>query len=116
MLLNRTLVSLVMFAMSGVPASAQQRPLVTEDTESIGSGLVLVEEGFDYVRDQPYPVSGLEGHRLRMPTLGLSIGVSSMGEIQIDGISHQRLRLTGRAEAPLSSTFRATRHRTWTTS
>ena len=84
------------------PALAQQRPLVTEDPESVGSGLVLVEGGFDYVRDQQYPVSGLEGHRFRAPTLGLSIGVSSIAEIQIDGVSYQRLRVTDRKEAPLS--------------
>ena len=101
------LVSLALVAtLSNVPVRAQQRPLVTEDPESIGSGLVLVEGGFDYVVDQPYPVSGLEGHRLRVPTLGLSIGVSSIAEIQIDGISYQRLRVTGRSEAPLSSLVR----------
>ena len=85
------------------PALAQQRPLVTEDPESIGSGVVLVEGGFDYLRDQQYPVSGLEGHRLRVPTLGLSIGVSSIAEIQIDGVSYQRLGVAERAEAPLSA-------------
>ena len=91
-----------LLALASWPALAQQRPLVTEDPESIGSGLVLVEGGFDYVRDQQYPVSGLEGHRLRVPTLGLSIGVSSIAEIQIDGVSYQRLGVTERAEAPLS--------------
>ena len=83
------------------PALAQQRPLVTEDPESIGSGLVLVEGGFDYARDQQYPVSGIEGHRFRVPTLGLSIGVSSIAEIQIDGVSYQSLSVTERTEAPL---------------
>ena len=101
--LSRTLVCVVLLAMLGVSTWAQQRPLVTEDPESIGSGLVLVEGGLDYVRDQPYPVSGLEGHRLRVPTLGLSIGVSSIAEIQIDGVSYQRLSVTGRADAPLSA-------------
>jgi hypothetical protein len=85
------------------PALAQQRPLVTEDPKPIGSGLVLVEGGFDYVRDQSYPVSGLEGHRFRVPMLGLSLGVSAIAEIQIDGVSYQRLSVTKRAEAPLSA-------------
>ena len=100
-----TTVSLIalMATLVSSPGQAQQRPLVTEDPESIGSGLVLVEGGFDYVRDQPYPVSGLAGHRFRVPTLGLSIGVSSIAEIQIDGISYQSLSITERAEAPLSS-------------
>lgn len=85
------------------PALGQQRPLVTEDPEVIGSGLVLLEGGFDYVRDQPYPVSGIEGHRLRVPTLGISMGVSSIAEIQIDGVSYQTLSVTDRVDAPLSS-------------
>ena len=84
------------------PALAQQRPLATEDPESVGSGLVRIEGGFDYVRDQIYPVSGLEGHRFRVPTAGVSIGVSSIAEIQIDGISYQSLDVTSRVEAPLS--------------
>lgn len=101
------LVSLALVAtLSSVPVQAQQRPLITEDPESIGSGLVLVEGGVDYVAEQRYPVSGLEGHRLRVPTLGLSIGVSSIAEIQIDGISYQRLRVTRQSEAPLSSLVR----------
>ena len=40
---------------------------------------------------------------MRLPTLGISIGVSSIAEIQIDGISYQTLGVTERAEAPLSS-------------
>jgi hypothetical protein len=96
-ILTATLLTLV-----SVPSLAQQRPLVTEDPESVGSGLVLIEGGFDFVRGQPYPVSGLEGHRFKAPTLGLSVGVSSIAEIQIDGVSYQRLSVTNRAEAPLS--------------
>ena len=86
----------------------QQRPLVTEDPESVGSGLVLLEGGFDYFRDQPYPVSGLYGHRLRYPTLGISIGVSSIAEVQIDGISYQSLKIVDRGSAPLSSLVNVT--------
>jgi len=96
-ILTATLLTLV-----SVPSLAQQRPLVTEDPESVGSGLVLIEGGFEFVRDQQYPVSGLEGHRFKAPTFGLSVGVSSIAEIQIDGVSYQRLSVTNRAEAPLS--------------
>lgn len=81
---------------------AQQRPLLTEDPEAVGAGLVLLEGGFDYRREQPYPVSGLEGHLLKLPTFGVSIGVSSIAEVQIDGLSYQRLSVTERREGPLS--------------
>lgn len=49
----------VLFTATG--AAAQQRPLTTEDPETIGSGRVLVEMGLDYAREAEYPVSGLEG-------------------------------------------------------
>lgn len=77
-----------------LPAFAQQRPLQTEDPETIGAGRVLVEAGVDYKRDAYYPVSGLRGNLLTVPALGASIGVSSIAEIQIDFAPYQRLNIT----------------------
>ena len=87
---------------------AQQRPLVTEDPETIGAGRVLVEGGFDYLRDAVFPASGLEGHLLRLPLLGVSLGVSSIAEIQIDGLSYSRLSIERRFAAPLDAMVTAT--------
>jgi hypothetical protein len=84
------------------PAAAQQRPLVTEDPETIGPGLILFEGGFDVQREVFYPVSGLEGDLLRAPTLGLSFGLSSIAELQIDGGLYNRLKVNERSPAPLS--------------
>jgi hypothetical protein len=89
--------------LAAAPAAAQQRPLVTEDPETVGPGLVLVEAGFDYLRDVEFPVSGLTGNRLAVPTLGVSFGISSIAEIQIDGGVQQRLSITSREDAPLAS-------------
>ncbi len=83
------------------PALAQQRPLVTEDPETVGAGQVLVEAGIDYVRDAVYPVSGLEGHLLRAPVVGVSIGISSIAELQFDGGVYNRLSINRRFSAPL---------------
>ena len=94
------------------PAAAQQRPLVTEDPESIGSGLVLVEAGFDYQKDQHFPVSGLTGDFRSVPRFGVSIGVSSIAEVQIDNVSYDMLDITGRADAPLSHLLRVSGDRT----
>jgi hypothetical protein len=82
--------------------SAQQRPLVTEDPETIGAGLVLVEGGFDALHDVYYPASGLQGNLLRIPTLGVSFGISSIAELQIDGGILNRLSVKSRKDAPLS--------------
>jgi len=90
--------------LAGRPAAAQQRPLVTEDPEVIGAGLVLLEGGFDYSRDILFPASGLQGNLLRAPTLGVSIGISSIAELQIDGGLYNRLSIvhTGVGPAPLA--------------
>jgi hypothetical protein len=90
-------------------AAAQQRPLVTEDPEPIGAGRILLEGGLDVAHDQHYPVSGLEGNQLRFPTIGISVGISSIAEFQIDGALYDRLNITNRVpNAPLVSLLTAT--------
>jgi hypothetical protein len=84
-------------------AEAQQRPLVTEDPETIGAGLVLLEGGIDEQRDVFYPASGLQGNLFRFPTLGVSFGISSIAELQIDGGLYNRLSVTSREDAPLAN-------------
>lgn len=85
------------------PAFAQQRPLVTEDPEPVGEGRVLVESGVDVLKGIRYPVSGLEGNLLRLPTVGLSFGLGKNAELQIDGGFYDRLSITKQFAAPLAS-------------
>jgi hypothetical protein len=88
---------------SALPAFAQQRPLRTEDPETIGAGRLLVEAGLDYNRDVYFPVSGLRGNHITWPAMGVSLGVSSIAEIQIDWPLYQKLRITEQVPgAPLS--------------
>ena len=96
-----------------VRSFAQQRPLVTEDPETIGAGRMLVEAGFDYARDVQYPVSGLSGHLRRFPLIGISLGVGSVGEVQIDGGLYNQLSITDRRAAPLSSMLTVSGTSTW---
>lgn len=88
---------------AGTDARAQQRPLVTEDPETIGAGRLLFEAGLDYNRDVVVPSSGLRGNVLSLPALGVGIGVSSIAEIQIDGIGYQRMAIVSRGAGPLAS-------------
>lgn len=111
--MNRTVVGVcaVVLLWSSI-AWAQQRPLVTEDPETIGSGLVLIEGGFDVQKEVFYPVSGLSGNLLRVPTIGVSFGLSSIAELQIDGGLYNRLSVTARQPAPLSDQLNFTGDRT----
>jgi hypothetical protein len=90
------------FAAWAAAAQAQQRPLITEDPETIGSGRILIESGLDYERDVYFPLSGLSGNMLSVPTIGVSIGVSSIAELQVDNGLYQKLRITERVQAPFT--------------
>jgi hypothetical protein len=104
----RTLLIAALICTAPAAAFAQQRPLVTEDPETVGAGRVLVEGGLDYASDAEFPVSGLKGTLLRFPLVGVSVGVSSIAEIQIDGGLYNRLSIAQRRPAPLSSMVTAT--------
>ena len=51
-------------------AHAQQRPLVTEDPETIGPGHVLLEGGFSLNSEQSNFVNGLRGDISRLASFG----------------------------------------------
>ena len=107
--MNRAVLLAVLLACLPVAAAAQQRPLVTEDPETIGAGRILLETGLDYGRGVEYPVSGLTGQLLRVPLIGVSVGISSIAELQFDGGLYNRLAITDRnPDAPLAGMVTAT--------
>jgi hypothetical protein len=98
----------VVLLLASRPVRAQQRPLVTEDPEPIGAGRILIEGGGDYLIGQQYPVSGLEGNLWRLPTLGVSFGISAIAELQIDGGPFDYLSIQKRHDGPLAHLVTAT--------
>ena len=95
-----TLTALALFTTA---AAAQQRPLQTEDPETIGAGRIMFEAGIEYERDVYLPVSGLRGNMFTVPSMGISIGVSSIAEIQLDAGPYQKLDITEQVpNAPFS--------------
>ena len=93
-------------------AFAQQRPLVTEDPEVIGAGRMLLEAGIAYERDLAFPASGLRGNLLTVPGAGVSVGLGSLVELQLDGVLRNRLAVTDRQPAPLSDLLNFTGNKT----
>jgi hypothetical protein len=88
---------------AAVPASAQQRPLTTEDPETVGVNRILVEGGMEFDRDQFSPAYGLTGNVTHGPSVGVSVGISPNAELQVDWGLLQRLHVTQQRSAPLSS-------------
>jgi hypothetical protein len=91
------------------PAFAQSRPLVTEDPQTVPAGFVLLEGGLDFLKAASFPASGLKGDLLRVGSFGLSIGVSSVVELQVDGGLRRRLSIDSfDATAPLAGLYTGT--------
>jgi hypothetical protein len=108
MIFRAALIAIVL-ACGASPSFAQQRPLVTEDPETIGAGRILLEGGIDGAHDMTYPASGLKGDLWRIPTIGISVGVGSIAELQIDGGIHDVLSISSRdPNAPLAGALNFT--------
>lgn len=94
--------AVLIVATQAASAGAQQRPLVTEDPLTVGGGQILIETGVDWARGITFPVSGLRGDLVSGPTIGVSVGVGPIAEIQVDGSIYRQLTITQRIPAPLS--------------
>jgi len=96
-------IALVVIAAHAGVAGAQSRPAVTQDSETVGSGKLLVDLGVDYQQDAFYPASGLHGNLTRWGTFDLSLGVSSIADVQLSGGIVNSLFITQRdPNAPLA--------------
>jgi hypothetical protein len=108
---GRAMVMLIVGAQAA-SAAAQQRPLVTEDPLTVGGGQILVETGVDWAQGITFPASGLRGDLVSGPTIGVSVGVGPIAEIQIDGSFYRQLTIKERIPAPLSGVLSFTGNRT----
>jgi len=91
------------------PAAAQQRPLETQDPETIGGGRVLVEGWISAAHDVTYPQYGFKGDLWQLPVLGVDVGLSSIADLQITGGPYNYFSIASRDPlAPLADVVTAT--------
>src|SRR5438876_3718756 len=83
-------------------ASAQQRPLITEDVDIIPPGSLRISAGVDFVQKARYPVSGLTGDLTRAGVIGISIGLSPNVEVQLEGVAQNFLSINSRGPSAIS--------------
>src|SRR5687768_3164763 len=81
-------------------ASAQQRPLITEDVDIIPPGSARIEAGVEFMQDAKFPVSGLRGDLTRVGVVGINIGLSPNVEFQIDGVLQNFLSINSASPNP----------------
>jgi hypothetical protein len=104
----RILGFVLMLCASAATAAAQQRPLDTQDPETIGAGRVLVEGGISAAHNVVYPLSGFKGDLWQLPVLGLDVGLSSIADLQITGGPYNFLSISSRGPGPLADVVTAT--------
>jgi hypothetical protein len=74
-------------------ARAQQRPLLTEDVDTIPPGTLRIETGIDFLQGAKFPASGLTGDLTRVGVIGINIGFAPNVEFQIEGVAQNYLSI-----------------------
>jgi hypothetical protein len=98
----------VLFALSlllSVSASAQQRPLITEDVDIIPPGTLRIEAGIDFLQGAKFPASGLTGDLTRVGVIGVNIGFAPNVEFQIEGVAQNFLSINTRTPGAIPLTL-----------
>ncbi len=75
------------------PARAQDRPLQTSDAEVIAPGSIRAEVGFDFLQDETFPLSGLNGDLTNLGVVTIRMGVGRIVEVQIQGMIQEFLSI-----------------------
>ncbi|HXE76272.1 MAG TPA: hypothetical protein VNN18_11660 [Candidatus Xenobia bacterium] len=96
--MRRLLIALLLLGLAPA-ASAQQRPLTTEEVETTRSGDAYLQFGFDFLQDVRFPLSGLRGDLTRVGVSDLRIGVGRAAEVQIQWTIHQFLSVSEQTPA-----------------
>jgi hypothetical protein len=79
-------IAVIAVLLSGsICVSAQQRPLLTEDVDTVPVGTVRVGAGVDFIQNAKFPLSGIKGDLTRVGVINLSIGLNTNIEFQIEG-------------------------------
>lgn len=92
---------LVLVVCWAIAASAQQRPLITEDVDIIPPGSIRIEAGIDFMQGAKYTVSGIRGDLTRVGVIGISFGMGPNVEFQIEGVAQNYLSINSRGASAI---------------
>ena len=105
--------ALLLMLLCSFAASAQQRPLLTEDVDIIPPGSARIEVGIDFLQKAKFPVSGLTGDLTRVGVIGVNVGLSPNVEFQLEGVVQNFLSINSRTvPSPIQLTFSPTANST----
>jgi hypothetical protein len=76
----------------------QQRPLQTDDAELLQVGRVRASIGAEFLQNQRYTLSGLQGDLTRLGVAAIHVGVGDYAEFQLSGVFQNVLSISRRTE------------------
>jgi len=91
-------------------ASAQQRPLLTDDVDITPQGSIELGVGVDFLQNAKFPLSGLKGDLTRVGDIRVRTGFASNVELQVEGTLQNFLAINsqGPSAIPLNVTGNST--------
>ena len=84
--MKRLFILLLIILCTSILASAQQRPLLTEDVDITPEGTIEIAAGIDFLQKAKFPLSGLNGDLTRVGDVRIRTGLAPNVEIQIEGV------------------------------
>ena len=81
----RLVVLLIVVTALCVAATAQQRPLLTDDIDITPPGAIEIGAGVDFFQNVKFPLSGINGDQTRVGDIRIRTGFASNVELQIEG-------------------------------
>jgi hypothetical protein len=101
----RFLLFLGIFCALAARAWSQQRPLKTDDANPEETGKIRAEFGAEFLRDQRFSLSGLEGNLIRVGVASIHVGVGEYAEFQISGVFQDLFSVQNRTPPAIPPTF-----------
>lgn len=99
--LMKKVLSIIVVTLSlSIFATAQQRPLLTDDIDITPPGSIEVSAGVDFLQNAKFPLSGLKGDLTRVGDIRIKTGYASNVEIQIEGVVQEFLAINSQSIAP----------------
>ena len=99
--MRRLLFIAALLIFGSATATAQQRPLITEDVDIIPPGTVRIEAGIDFMQGAKYSVSGIRGDLTRGGVIGISFGMGPNVEFQIEGVLQNYVSINSRGPSAI---------------
>lgn len=103
--MNRLVACLIFIFSLSLSAFAQQRPLLTEDVDTIPEGSFEIAAGVDFLQNAKFPLSGLKGDLTRVGDIRIRTGFASNVEFQIEGVMQNFLAINSASAAPIPLTL-----------